>query len=414
MMSAEIQLKREASTEVASTPVKRKRQPSKTRKCCFAKEAFQTLNEFRKKQLLCDFKIVTGKKVHEVHRSVLIARSTYFREYFTVSPSQKEMTLGESVEGGVQSCIDFMYTNDVSVNLANVEGLFNVSLAFQLDEVSKMCRNCFVNDLTVENCLIIKRLAERFKTDLLNKFGIADLETKAEKFAISNFRAVIGTEPFLKTPTKELIRLLSFEQPPVVIWNSLTLWVSHDFQTRRHELTTVLKSINMTKFSCQDLVLTTNNKEFMASPGVAEYLSYEILKRGNSEPTAENWTDLRDLAIKFNLRDLEVKVNKFVLENFSTITQTLNFCKTDKFTLMYFLKAISFTKARERVIWEAILKWTKFHEERKNCFSEIIKSINLSQFSFEFIKYTVKNEPLINQDNDCLKMVIEALCCKAH
>lgn len=413
MMSAEINVKQLPPLE--STPRKRKRQTSKTRKsCCFAKDAFQTLNELRKKQLLCDFKINTGKKAHEVHRSVLVTRSTYFHQFFTINPLHKEINFAESFDVGVQSCVEFMYTNDISVTIENVEEIFNVSLAFQLDSVSTMCRDCLMNNLTVENCLIIRRIAERFKTVLLNKFGITDLQTKAEKFAISNFQAVIDTEPFLKAPTKELIRILSFEKSTVHIWNSISRWVASDFQTRRHELLSILKSLKMDEFSCQDLLLLTNNKEFMVSPGVAEFLCYEILKRGNSAPTAENWLGLRDLAVKFNLHDLEVKVNSFVFENFAAIAQSLNFCKIDKNTLSYFLKGIGIIKSRERIIWDAIINWTNYHQGRKNFFSDVIRSIDLSSFSVEFIKNTVKNEPLISQDNECLKLVIEALCLRAH
>ena len=77
---------------------------------------------------------------------------------------------------------------------------------------------------------------------------------------------------------------------------------------------------------------------------------------------------------------------------------------------MFFLKAIPLSKITERAVWGALVKWTKFHEERQKCFSEIAKNIDLSQFSFDFIKSTIKMEPFVVCDNDCLNLVIEALC----
>lgn len=402
-------MKRELEEGSSVTPTKKRRASNLPRSISnnFSKTAYESLNEFRKNGFLCDFEIRGSGKILQVHRNILAAKSQYFRSYFSVNPNNKGIEMGTVNISGVEHCVEFMYTGKISVNLNNIEAILDVASMFQLEDVTKLCCDYVNESLAVNNCLVIRAFAEKYR--------LKDLEEQAEKMAAENLLLLINDKTFAAISKRELIRLLNQNLSSQVIWSALMVWIMHD-PSRKNELSSILGSIKMSQFSVDDLITMTTNQDILTSPKSLETIGHEILRRfsaGNVSFTPENWSAFRNLFIKFNLIDLEVKVNKYVLENFVTISKTDAFCKIDKLTLTFFLKAFPLSKVTEKVIWDALIKWTKFHEERQKCFSEIVKTINLSQFSFGFIKSTVKNEPFVVCDNDCLNMVIEALCSQA-
>ena len=52
------------------------------------------------------------------------------------------------------------------------------------------------------------------------------------------------------------------------------------------------------------------------------------------------------------------------------------------------------------------MKWLKFDPSRKNRGPEILRGVDLTNFSLEFLETVVQKEEFVNQDNESLRFLL--------
>nr|XP_039255159.1 kelch-like protein 20 [Styela clava] len=269
----------------------------------------------------------------------------------------------------VGQCVDFMYTGEANPSMESVENTLYASHLMQLDVLSSICFNFMENNLSVQHCLPVVRLARLY--------DCTELQINAELFIVDNFESLILGEDFLHLSKEELVFYLQkLDKKHEVVWHAVRRWISNKGEDIGSEL---METLHFEDFPYKFLLTDLLNDSLVESSSDAK--SFVIKKLlSNIDGLKENLS----LDTSFILR----KINR--IEN-----------KETKYS-------------SEKIKWEAALKWAKQSRRHQKFFPDLFELIKLQDFSYEFIRQTVRNDPLIKESHKCKDLLLDVLHAKAQ
>ncbi|XP_045176290.2 uncharacterized protein LOC123536868 [Mercenaria mercenaria] len=147
------------------------------------RDILEYLNEERKKQSLCDIKLVASGTVVHAHKSVLAAECEYFRILFhcQFSDSNKhEIDLTATVDNAddLEKVINFIYTCEIEITEQNLPELVRIASFFLMKNLLIKIRDYMMKEITSDTCLQYYLLAT--EGALPEVEGMASLMLKAK------------------------------------------------------------------------------------------------------------------------------------------------------------------------------------------------------------------------------------------
>ncbi|XP_055386217.1 ring canal kelch protein-like isoform X5 [Condylostylus longicornis] len=193
-------------------------------------KSFETMNEMRKQNLLCDVTLIADGMEISAHKMVLASCSPYFYAMFTgfEESRQDRITLQGVDYHALELLIEYVYTSVVEVNEDNVQVLLTAANLLQLTDVREACCDYLQTQLDASNALGIREFADIH--------GCIDLFNYADTYIEQHFSDVIMYEEFLNLNHEQVVSLIKNDRISVKneeqVYESVIAWIKHDPQTR--------------------------------------------------------------------------------------------------------------------------------------------------------------------------------------
>ncbi|XP_077974117.1 kelch-like protein 24 [Styela clava] len=204
----------------------------KSAKITHSLNVLTSFNELKQSDCICNFTIQVGDKSFKVHRDLLGAVSKYFKGMFSsnmVEARNGFVIMKDICADAVGQCVDFMYTGEANPSMESVENILYASHLMQLDVLSSICFNFMENNLSVQHCLLVVRLARLYDH--------TEVQTIAEQFILDNFESLILGEDFLHLSKEELVFYLQkLDKKHEVVWHAVRRWISNKGEKIESEL----------------------------------------------------------------------------------------------------------------------------------------------------------------------------------
>lgn len=157
----------------------------------------------RCKKHLCDVTLRAGGDKIYAHACVLAASSDYFRALLSgdfEDCHKRECDIPRSSSAIVNKVVVYMYTGKISITTNDVEDILSLADYLCIDNLKRFCALFLRENLTTDNCLFIKLLAD--------KFSLQEVCKDAEKFIAPRFADLLLTEEALDLPAEYVVHLL--------------------------------------------------------------------------------------------------------------------------------------------------------------------------------------------------------------
>ncbi|XP_071181603.1 kelch-like protein 21 isoform X1 [Mytilus galloprovincialis] len=106
---------------------------------------------------------------------------------------------------------------------------------------------------------------------------------------------------------------------------------------------------------------------------------------------------------------LEEEAYKHALENFSVVTEQVEFLELTVDSLIRYVSSDWIDVRTEEIVYDAVIKWIEFDvDERKKYITQLLENIRLPVIDKHRLSI-IKKEPLIVKCEDCVQMVQEAI-----
>nr|XP_039256395.1 kelch-like protein 20 [Styela clava] len=385
----------------------------KSAKITHSLNVLTSFNELKQSDCICNFTIKVGDKSFKVHRDLLGAASKYFKGMFSsnmVEVRNGFVIMKDICADAVGQCVDFMYTGEANPSMESVENTLYASHLMQLDVLSSICFNFMENNLSVQHCLLVIRLARLHDR--------TELETIAERFILDNFESLILAEDFLHLSKEELVFYLQkLDKKHEVVWHAVRKWISNKGEKIGSEL---METLHFGEFPYKFL-LTDLLKDSLveSSPDAKSFVIKKLLS--NIDGLKENLS-LDTLFILRKINQIENKVcsenvrnifNEFMTHNFEQVVPMDEFIELEKDEIFFLFKSPETKCSSEKIKWEAALKWAKQSRRHQNLFPDLFECIKLEDFSDDFVQQTVRNEPLVKESHKCKDLLLDVVYARA-
>nr|XP_039256405.1 kelch-like protein 2 [Styela clava] len=385
----------------------------KSAKITHSLNVLTSFNELKQSDCICNFTIKVGDKSFKVHRDLLGAVSKYFKGMFSsnmVEARNGFAIMKDICADAVGQCVDFMYTGEANPSMESVENTLYASHLMQLDVLSSICFNFMENNLSVQHCLLVVRLARLYDHK--------ELETTAERFIVDNFESLILGENFLHFSKEKLVFYLQkLGKKHEVVWHAVRRWISNKGEKIGSELMETLHFGEFPyKFFLTDML---NDSLVERSPDAKSYVIKMLLS--NIEGLKANLS-LDTLFILKKINRIENKVcsenvrniiNEFMAQSFEQIVLMDEFIKLEKNEIFFLFKSQETKYSSEKIKWKAALKWAKQSRRHQKVFPDLFELIKLEDFSDDFVQETVRNEPLVKRSHKCKDLLLDAVYARA-
>ena len=148
------------------------------------------MREFIDNELGSDISfIVEGKKIF-AHK-IMCMRCPYLRSMLCSEmkeSKQKEIVLHEVSYQSFLSVLQYLYTDEVDVDLETAMSLFQIADQFGIDRMRMICESCILSSVNIDNSASVLLAADATRA--------RDLRMKCMTFILQNFDAVSKTTSF--------------------------------------------------------------------------------------------------------------------------------------------------------------------------------------------------------------------------
>ena len=177
----------------------------------YTREVLQTQYEFALNQKFTDFKLRAGGKTVHCHRSVIAAKSEYFRSIcdsgLTEAALDHSVTKAEDKDT-LDSIVKFLYLGNADITEQNVVSLVLAADFIRHNELKKLCEEYMISKINVPNLMAYYQLSE--------KMHLSDLNKACYQFSLTHFSKVTSTEWYFSLSIKEMEEYLSDDALNVV------------------------------------------------------------------------------------------------------------------------------------------------------------------------------------------------------
>ncbi|XP_077968615.1 uncharacterized protein LOC120344071 [Styela clava] len=368
-----------------------------------------SFDRFKQNGFLCDFDVEVGGKSFRVHRTVLAASSEYFEAMF--SSNLKEVHDGhvnmkDVDQDGIAQCIEFMYKGKADLRMENIQHILQASHFLQMANLTEHCFQYLQTNVSSGNCLFVINLAQIY--DRL------DIKQQAEKVVITHFKSVISSEMFPFVTKSDLLRYMRNETYQMS-WKAVVTWA------RRKDDVDVFELVHIDKFPFRFILETVfeepivkNNKTTKDSVITALFSDVKKLETGLE---IDNCFTLKNLAETHQVNDPNAVKNVitcFLGANFERVIEKREFLDIGMDDIMALFKSSNTKYSSEDVKWEAMMKWVNHSVgNRRKIFPDLFSFLKLEHLSLEFLKETVRVEPLVKKAEKCNDMLMEEIFSRA-
>lgn len=123
-----------------------------------------------------------------------------------------------------------------------------------------------------------------------------------------------------------------------------------------------------------------------------------------------NCVAVHSLAHMYSLNQLALKAQDMIRRNFHKVIQDEEFYTLPFHLVRDWLSDSEITVDSEEILFETVLKWVqKNPEERERYFEDLFKLLRLSQMKPTYLTRHVKSERLVSSNENCVKLVSEAV-----
>ncbi|XP_039271297.1 kelch-like protein 7 [Styela clava] len=128
-----------------------------------------------------------------------------------------------------------------------------------------------------------------------------------------------------------------------------------------------------------------------------------ILKHLTEQMSRENVFISKQLARKYDFKDLDEKCDKYAIDHFVAIMKTTAFLQLESEYLIYLVSSQKNKDTREEQVCDAIIKWVEYDiKPRKELFPELLQLVDLNLMGLPYRRHLVENEVLINSSSESL------------
>ncbi|XP_077583416.1 kelch repeat and BTB domain-containing protein 12 [Stigmatopora nigra] len=192
----------------------------------------EQVRKMRETEHLTDVVLVAEGASFPCHRLVLSAFSPYFRAMFTCGLREcndREVFLHDTSADSLALLLNYMYTSDLPIANANVQGLSITAFLLQMDDVFNLCQQHMIENMDASNCLGVFYFAR----DL----GAEELADQAQRFLRQQFVQVCQNEEILELEAYHLGKLISSDDLNIsreeTILDLVLQWTQHSFEAER-------------------------------------------------------------------------------------------------------------------------------------------------------------------------------------
>lgn len=108
--------------------------------------------------------------------------------------------------------------------------------------------------------------------------------------------------------------------------------------------------------------------------------------------------------------ELKATADDFIHQHFTEVYKTDEFLQLDVKRVTHLLNQDTLTVRAEDQVYDAAVRWLKYDEPNRQPFMvDILAKVRFPLISKNFLSKTVQAEPLIQDNPECLKMVISKL-----
>nr|XP_039269862.1 uncharacterized protein LOC120344628 [Styela clava] len=362
-------------------------------------------DRFKEKGFLCDFNINVGEKSFRVHRTVLAASSEYFEAMF--SSNLKEVHDGhvnmkDVDQNGIAQCVEFMYKGKADLKIENIQHILHASNLLQMEELTNLCFQFLEINISPINCLSVINLAQMYDR--------RDIKQQAEQVVIDNFESVISSEMFPFVTKSDLLRYMRNETYQTS-WKAVVTWA------KRKDKVDVSELVSIEKYPFKFLLQTVLEEPIVKNNKTAEKSVITALfsdgKKLETDLDIDNCFILKNLSETNQIPEqttVKDSINRFLETNFEQISKKNEFLDISKDDIIRLFKSSGTKYSSEAVKYEAMIKWVKHDvKNRRKIFQDLFSFIKLTELSLEFLKETVRLEPLVKKSDKCYDSLVDEL-----
>lgn len=370
------------------------------------------INEMKIGGDMTDFTVKVGTTAFDVHRLVLAVSSPYFRAM--LSHNMKEALEGEVIMQGlsanaVGTCIQFMYTGEVDLKMKEVADVLYAATFMQLDLIVAVCSDYLDGNIDKNAVLHIRELARAY--------DFAELAEKSQKFIQCNLTEVSSTSSFYDLPVDDMAECtITPDTCTEVAWTAVMNWVRFDREGRTKHLEKLLRLLSAHTDNIENVILSTWANEEVKKSKECQFILQERLMKLTPDEIILLKKDIC-CQVKSILRNCEMgdtfmineAMHKLLVRNFEEISSKKEFND-----LLYgdFGRVLQESECSSSVKWGAILKWTKHDKRRKKRFPELLRMLDFSAFTVDFIQNTVRQEALVKESTESMMLLLDVLASK--
>ncbi|XP_077968931.1 uncharacterized protein LOC144422877 [Styela clava] len=366
-------------------------------------------DRFKEKGFLCDFNINVGEKSFRVHRTVLAASSEYFEAMF--SSNLKEVHDGhvnmkDVNQDGIAQCIEFMYKGKADLRMENIQHILHASNLLRMVELTNLCFQFLEINISPVNCLSVINLARMYDH--------CDIKQQAEQVVIDNFESVISTEMFPFITKSDLLHYMR-NQTYQTSWKAVVTWA------KRKDNVDVSELVSIEQYPFKFLLRTVLEEPIVKNNKTAEKsVITALFSDGKKLETdldidncfiLKNHSETNQIPEQTTFKD---SINRFLETNFEQISKKNEFLDISKDDILRLFKSSGTKYSSEAVKYKAMIKWVKHDvKNRRKIFQDLFSFIKLKDLSLEFLKETVRLEPLVKKSERCYDSLMDELFLRA-
>ncbi len=190
----------------------------------FPTHIFTNLNLLRHHELFCDVKVLVPGKNFNLHKTILVANSQYFRDIFTLDANIQQIKLNGMKSAAFSSLVDYMYSGEMHVEIAQLTNVCEGAELLQLSEISKWCVEVMIENVSIETCIDFVKFA--------SKHDKSRLKDQAMECLIANFSIIAKSSKFYRLKPDLLATLLSSDnlkcKSEVEVFTTFRVWLDHN------------------------------------------------------------------------------------------------------------------------------------------------------------------------------------------
>ncbi|XP_077294153.1 kelch-like protein 25 isoform X2 [Arctopsyche grandis] len=205
----------------------------------FAAKRIEYLYDAMKHNQKCDTGFTVRDKTFHAHLIILMACS----KFFGTNEGQVEDIMSKYQFEVIEAILKYCYTGEINIeekhrkNLLELANKLKVKIPPQFKTVN------------LSNCLKVFKLTDD-----------SELKTKAKDLILENFKKMsLHTTPdFLKLLASDVVEILKSDDLDLSseedVFNSVKLWINHDYTKRKNELAKLMRSVRLSLLSLEFLV----------------------------------------------------------------------------------------------------------------------------------------------------------------